>query len=55
MLMPGHEDSDVLLSLMRIPGAREGGLVSLVVEVCDFRGSELSKIPHSQVQILLCP
>lgn len=37
---PEHDDSDALPSLIRICGTRKGRLVSSVLEVYDFRGSE---------------
>lgn len=40
MLPPEHDGSDVPPSLMTILCARKGRLVSLVLEVYNFRGSE---------------
>ena len=39
LLIPGHDDSDVPPSLMRIFGVRKGRLASPRVEVYNFRGS----------------
>ena len=55
MLTPEHDDSDVSPSLMRILCARKGRLVSLVLEVYNFRGSERIALNPSSSTTNLSP